>query len=414
MEEPRVVITGVGTISPLGHHPKDIHAALCENRVPLGDVPLGDEGRTLRCLGIQDFDATQWLGDVNLRSLERTGQFSIVSALLALEASGWTEAQREGVEMDLILATALGTVETISRFDRTALVNGPKHAKPLDFANTVINAAAGQTAIWHQLTGSNLTVCAGKTSGLRALGMAARRVRLQRGGPVLTGAVEALSWEVYSAFQQAGQLLPESKDGPPLPLHRDREGFLLGEAGAYLMVEDASAAATRSASVLAEISGWSSTSTSSPPQNGSETTRSSARAIEQALSSAKTKADAVDLICVSANGSSDADSIEMRALADVFQDRLASIPLMVPAASFGETLGASGLLQSISAVEAARAGCVPGTPIATNYDPSLPACGLQTDCQRGRFSKLLCVSQGFDGDTAAMVFTLPPHEESSP
>src|SRR5687768_15842823 len=189
----RVVITGTGIISALGDDAASLHASICAGGCALSEERFEDwkELPPARSGRIKEFAATKWLGDVNTRPLERAGQLSICGALLALEASGWTTEKRKQTEIDLVLATAFGPVETIARYDRDARLFGPKHAKPLDFANTVINAPAGQTAIWHGLTGSNLTVCAGKTAGLCALRDAARRIANGWSTAVLSGGVEA-------------------------------------------------------------------------------------------------------------------------------------------------------------------------------------------------------------------------------
>jgi len=405
----RTVISGIGIISALGDAPGSVHAALCEGGTAFRDIEFsgwdGLPATTPRGAEIPDFSATRWLGDVNLRPLERSGQLSISAALLALGSGGWTAEMREEVEVDLVLATAFGSVGNIASFDRITQANGPRHAKPLDFANTVINAPAGQTAIWHHLTGSNTTVCAGKTSSLRALKPAARAISDGKSHAVLVGGVETMSFVTHTGYSQSGHLQAGRDSGDPVPFHRDRQGFLLGEGSAFLVLEEAGAARARGAQVLAEIRGCGSSFDPGGGQVERPAVEACARSIRAALVSAELSPDQIGLICSSASGAVSADRIEVLALAEVFGPRLAEIPLFAPAGALGETLGASGMLQVVTLIESMRAGCVPGSPGADGYDAQLPACGFRQDCQRGHFANGLAISTGLEGSSAAAVIS---------
>jgi 3-oxoacyl-[acyl-carrier-protein] synthase II len=404
----RVVITGTGIISALGDDAAGLHASICEGRCAFSEERFEDwaELPPARTARIKDFTATKWLGDVNTRPLERAGQLSICAALLALESSGWTIEKRKETEIDLVLATAFGPVETIARYDRDARLFGPKHAKPLDFANTVINAPAGQTAIWHGLTGSNLTVCAGKIASLCALRDAARRIANGWSTTVLTGGVEAVSFETYAAFSKSGQMQPDAVSAHPAPFSFDRRGFLLGEGSAFIVLEEAEAAEARGATIRAELSGCGSSYDPAGGQDQRSAIDACVRAIKGALSHAGTARDAIDFICASACGSVAGDAIEIMALSEVFGDRLAELPLFAPAAALGETLGASGMIQTVLLIESALAGWVPGTAGAERYDPRLPAAGVSATPRRGNYRHGLSISQGFTGSSAAVVVTI--------
>ena len=125
-----------------------------------------------RLAGRVDFDPRTYLGDGNLRPLDRTGRLAVAASGLALDAAGWTAEERAETEVGLVLGTMFGSVHTISEFDRRAMEAGPNYAKPMEFANSVINAAAGQTAIWHDLWGINATISGGTASGAQAIAYA--------------------------------------------------------------------------------------------------------------------------------------------------------------------------------------------------------------------------------------------------
>ena len=262
-EPRRVVVTGIGALTPLGDRPDGVHEALCEGRSALAPVEglesSSGSGRVPRlpAAELRDFDPRAYLTTGNLRPLDRTGQLTASAAALALEASGWEAAELEEREVGLVLGTMFGSMRTISEFDRRAVVDGPNYAKPMHFANTVINAAAGQTAIWHGLTGINATVSAGTVSGLSAIGYAADLIRQGRATALLAGGAEELCAETFYGFYKAGYLGGGGEATPlTVPLDRRRNGFALGEAAVLLMLEEAEAARERGAEVLAEIGGY--------------------------------------------------------------------------------------------------------------------------------------------------------------
>ena len=165
----RVVVTGMGVVSSLGDSPSGLHSALVEGEHGARPVSLFETNGLgpLQAGEVPDFAPESYLGRVNLRPVDRTARLVIVASHLAFEQSGWTREKREEQDVGLVLGTMFGSIHTISAFDRRALVAGPSYAKPFDFANSVINAAAGQTAIWHALRGINSTVAGGTTAGCK-------------------------------------------------------------------------------------------------------------------------------------------------------------------------------------------------------------------------------------------------------
>lgn len=405
----RTVITGAGVISALGDERGSLHEALCRGAGAIGQITKWEGWKTSpspRGGEIGDFDARQYLGEGNLRPLDRTGLLAASGAQRALAMSGWTEGMREEVEVDYVLGTMFCCGRTIAQFDRTAMVKGPKYVKPLDFANTVINAATGQTAIWHRLRGANMTVSAGTVSGLRALEYATRRVAQGWCDAVLVGGVEELCFETAYAFAQAGRLDDSENGALPVPFGKGRRGFLPGEGSGYFMLEEAEAAAARGAGVIGEIAGCGS---SYDPTRGADERSAAeavARAVRGALEIGGIAAGDVGCLSLSGNGSKLWDGVEARALATVFGERLGSIPAFAIAGALGETLGASGMLQVNALLESGRKGRIPPTIGADNYDDSLPALGLSEKVTEGRFDYGLAVSTGMDGSTAAVVIGL--------
>jgi 3-oxoacyl-[acyl-carrier-protein] synthase II len=291
----------------LGDSPARLHDSLCRGLSAIKPIQLfNTDGLGCPLAGeIVDFDATKYLGQRNLRPLDRTSRLIASAAQLALEDSGWSAEMREAHEVGLILGTMFCSVHTISEFDRRALELGPSYASPMDFSNTVINAAAGQTAIAHNLRGVNTTISTGVTSGLEAISYAADLIRCGRARAVLAGGVDELCFESFYGFDRAG-LLCRSNDSAgdfPIPFDARRNGIALGEGAALLMLEAAGPAAERGARTLAEIKGHGSAYDCSRGRDRGESVEAISCAIRHALSDAFLLPHEIDCLSASANGS---------------------------------------------------------------------------------------------------------------
>jgi 3-oxoacyl-[acyl-carrier-protein] synthase II len=239
----RVVITGIGIISPLGDTPEALHSALCEGRSGLQPITLFKTDGLVcqQAHALPAFTPETYLGKKNFRALDRTSQLVTAAAKLALDQSGWSPEMRHQQEVGLVLGTMFCSLHTISEFDRRGLTLGPSCVSPMDFANTVINAAAGQAAIWHDLRGVNSTIAGGITSGLHALAYATELIHNGQATALLAGGAEELCFESFCGFDRAGLLCGSCHDVGefPIPFDARRNGFTLGEGAALLMLEHA-------------------------------------------------------------------------------------------------------------------------------------------------------------------------------
>lgn len=402
----RVVITGAGVVSALGATPAELHAALVAGRSALRPLTRFEGGAVAcRLAGELDFEPLAELSaERNLRPLDRISQIAAAAAGRALGASGWDAARRATHEVGLVLGTMFCGVRTIAEFDRRGLTRGPSYVSPLEFANTVINAAAGQTAIWHGLTGLNSTLSSGAASGLQAVAHAADLIRSGRAEALLAGGVEELSHETFVGFARAG-LLCGTNGGAggecPVPFHERRNGIALGEGAALLMLEEAQAARERGAPILAEVLGGASTYDVSRGADHAKSAAAAARAARLALGDAGLAPDAIGALSVSADGSVAWDRAEGCALASVFGARAGTLPVTAPKAMLGETLGAAGALQVVDLVETLRDGVLPGVAGLETLDPAvrLQPRALSREL---RLEQAL-VTAGFDGACCALV-----------
>ena len=403
----RVVVTGAGVVSSLGDSPAALHAALREGRSGLREVRrFSTEGLACHLGGeIAPFSAKTYLGEKNLRPLDRTSQLVASAAQMALDASGWSPRMRSDREVGLVLGTMFCSVHTISEFDRRALAAGPAYASPMDFANSVINAAAGQTAIWHNLRGVNSTIAAGTASGLQALIYAVELIRTGGSEAILAGGADELCFESFYGFNRA-ELLCGSNHLPgdfPIPFDARRNGFALGEGAAMLMLEDFESATSRGANVLAEIKGHGAGYDPSRGADDKKSTGAIARAIRQALNDAGITAGQIDGVSLSANGGVEADRRESEAVAVSFGGSSSRLPVTAIKSMLGETLGASGALQAVAMIEAMRDGVMPGISGLEEVEKGFPLEMASRESREVRLSTGLVNSVGLDGNCCSVV-----------
>jgi 3-oxoacyl-[acyl-carrier-protein] synthase II len=403
----RVVVTGAGAISSVADSPPALHAALCAGRSGLKPIELfSTEGIGCRQAGeIRPFEPRDYLGeDRNLRPIDRTSRLLLIAAQQALEASGWTSELRADCEVGLALGTIFCSVRTIAEFDRRGLQLGPSYASPLDFANSVINAAAGQTAIWHNLRGVNTTISAGEASGLQAISYAADLLRGGRAAALLAGGVEELCFESFLGHDRAGRLCGAGGEGDgevPVPFDARRNGFALGEGAALLMLEEAGAAAERGAPVLAEVLGYGSAFRVS--RDDEEAAGAVARAVRSALDDAGLAAADVDAWSASANGSVEVDRWEARGVAAALGPHAAGLPVTAVKSMLGEALGASGALQAVAMLGTFQDGELPGIRGLERPDGALPLAGAAAATRHVDVRRALLTAVGTDGHCCALV-----------
>jgi 3-oxoacyl-[acyl-carrier-protein] synthase II len=404
-----VVVTGAGVLSPLADSPAGLHAALCEGKSAFKEIELfpldglSTDGHGPRQAGeIRPFEPREYLGERNLRPIDRTSRLLLAAAQRALDESGWTPELRAEREVGLMLGTVFCSVKTIAEFDRRGLQLGPSHVSPLDFANSVINAAAGQAAIWHGLRGVNTTISAGEASGLLAIASGTSQIRGGRADALLAGGAEELCFESFLGHLRAGRLC----DAAPLPFDARRSGFALAEGAALLMLEEATAAAARGARVLAEVLGHGSAFDPSGTADGA------AQAVKQAVWIALEEAEIfpgdVDVVSVSASGSVAVDRAEGAGLGTALERWGRGRPVTAIKSMLGEALGASGGFQAVAALGTLADGVLPGIPGFERGEEGFRLTGVAAGTRRlGRVQNVLMTALSADGHACAVVLGRP-------
>jgi 3-oxoacyl-[acyl-carrier-protein] synthase II len=346
----RVVITGVGAVTPLG----------------VGSEPLIERWSAGEC-GIEDgagrcreFDPLDFLSKKEARRLDRFAQMAIAAAEEALgQAGAGEELPYEGHRVGCVIGTGIGGLPSLEEQQRKLIESGPKAVSPLAVPLMMGNAAAAAVAMRHDVHGHTYGVVSACAAGAHALGDASRIIRAGDADMVVAGGAEAAITGVATAAFAAMEAT--SPSGISRPFDARRDGFVMGEGAGVLILEDADAAAQRGAEVLGEILGYGATCDgfhlTAPQPEGLE----AARAIGLAIADAGLSA--VDVDYVNAHGTSTPlnDRSETMALKLALGERAATVPVSSTKSAIGHLLGAAGAVEAIATVEALRRRLAPPT-----------------------------------------------------
>ncbi|MBI3895874.1 MAG: hypothetical protein HY313_08060 [Acidobacteria bacterium] len=393
----RIVITGAGVISCLGVGVEEFEGSLYSGASGVKPSELfGEHEITAE---IRNFTPQQWLGNKGIRVLDRSARLLCVAVHQALCGSDLRldDSGQGDPGLGMICGTMFGSLHSITSFDWSGLVEGPNYVNPMEFPNTVINSPAGQAAIKYKLRGINSTVCAGLASGLYALHCGAEFLRFGRARILLAGGMEELCEESVLGFGKSGLISPS---GSLRPFGKNRDGTILGEGSALLVLEGEESAAARHAKPWMEISGFGCAHDAQSVSAFRVRAEGATASIQEALASAGIGPEQIGCIVSGASGSRTGDEMEVRALQNVFQDRLGKIVICAPKAAVGETMGASGAICALVAGIALRRQATPPTAGLMDGDTSLL---LSKDPQPFDGEYALVTAFGCDGNNTSMV-----------
>jgi 3-oxoacyl-[acyl-carrier-protein] synthase II len=414
----RVVVTGMGVVSPLGLDVEQTWQALVAGKSGVGPITAFDASSSPVQIAaeVKGFDPVAHFGRRRTRHLDRVVQLALAATKEALEASKLdvaSVAERAGV----VYATGIGGIKTLEDGIRTLVNRGAEWVNPYVVPMMIPNMAAGEIAMEWQLLGYNCCTVTACSASAHAIGTAYDAIRLGRADVMVCGGSEAAVTPVGVAGFAAMKALSTRNHEPERasrPFDIDRDGFVLGEAAATLVLEEREFALRRGAPVVAELVGYGATADAYHITQPHPEGEGAVRAMRAALAEAGIEPS--DIGYVNAHGTSTPpnDTIETVALKRVFGDK---VPLVSSTKSMtGHTLGAAGALESVFSILAMNNSLVPPTINLDNPDPS---CDLDYVAHIARPAELRYVmtnSLGFGGHNASLVFqsALDATSEPSP
>ncbi|MBI2560251.1 MAG: beta-ketoacyl-[acyl-carrier-protein] synthase family protein [Planctomycetes bacterium] len=375
----RIVITGIGIISPVGTGKESFWENLTNGQSGIKPVTLFDVSNyQCKTAGeIRDFDARVYLGQKGIRHFDRTSLLITAAAKLAMDDANLGNNTYGSEDLGIVIGSTFGSINSISQFDLEALKEGPSYVNPMDFPNTVLNAPASRASIFCQVKGLNSTISTGETSAIDAIIYASDFLRMQRVKAVLAGGVYGLTPDIYWAALRAGILSGSKNNGEEIcaPFDRRRNGFILGEGAALLILESLEDALRRNATIYAEVKGYATVFNPRKFFSTADRLEGGIRSISLALNDAGLTPRDISYISANANSTVTGDRTETRVIKEVFGNYAKHIPTSAIKSMTGECLDVSGALQAAACIMAINNNTVPPT---INYKEADSECDL--DC----------------------------------
>ncbi len=311
--EKKIVVTGIGVLSPIGIGRNSYWEALLLGKPGFNPITLFDTSPfNVRIAGeIGDFDPAEFLGKKGLRELDRSARLICSAAKLAIDDAHLQVTAENTHSVGVSIGTTFGSLHSISEFDRSGLIEGPRYVNPSHFPNTVLNSPASRVSIRFQIRGFNTTISTGFCAALDAVSYACDFIKLERANVVLAGGVEELCEETFLGFYTLGYLSGIDASPPvSCPFDARRNGIILSEGAAILVLEEVQHALNRGAEILAAVKGCGNAFDASANGDFGHGRRGLRNAVTRALSDAALSPEDIDYICAGANSTKELDRAE--------------------------------------------------------------------------------------------------------
>jgi 3-oxoacyl-[acyl-carrier-protein] synthase II len=405
----RVVITGMGALTPLGNSVDEFWHGCVEGRSGIDWITLFDSSAyPVKVDGeVRNFDPQDYMDRKEARRMARFSQLSVAAARMALDDSGLKLDHEDGTRIGVLLGNGNGGYPETDDAMRTIMTRGGSRLDPFYMSKILPNIAAAQVAMQFGLRGYNNTVTTACAASTQALGDALDVIRIGRADVMVAGGGEAGICELGLAAFNIMHALSRADDPRQAsrPFDKNRDGFVCAEGSAIFVLETLERAQRRDARILAELAGYGATSDAhhvvAPCADGEGAQRAMLIAIEDA----GLRAEDVDYINAHGTSTPANDEAETVAIKGVFSERAYTIPVSSTKSMIGHSLGASGAIESVACLKAIETGIIPPT---INYETPDPECDLDYVPNRARkvdgVRVVLKNSFGFGGQNACLVF----------
>ena len=404
----RVVVTGLGLVTPLGTGVEKTWKALCDGESGIGRITRFDPtGYDAQIAGeVKDFDPAQFIEKKEIKKMDTFIHYAVGASQLAVDDAKLTVAPEEATRVGVYIGSGIGGLGSIEHYHDVLREKGPGRVSPFFIPMTIINLASGQVAIRVGAKGPNSCAVTACATGNHCIGDAYRLIQRDDADVMIAGGAEAAITPLGVAGFASAKALSFRNDDPTKasrPFDKDRDGFVLGEGAGVVVLEELEHARARGARIYAEVIGYAMNSDAyhitAPPEEG----EGAVRCMEMALKDAGVAK--TDIGYINAHGTSTmADAIETKAIKHVFGEQAYRIPVSSTKSMTGHLLGAAGGIEAVFSILALHHGILPPT---INLDHPDPACDLDYVPNTARSVQtqvVLSNSFGFGGVNACLLF----------
>lgn len=403
----RVVVTGLGAITPIGNNVEAFWNGLKEKKVGIGPITYFDTADYKAKLAgeVKDFDPKQYMDPKAAKRMEKFCQFAVCAAKEAIEDAGLNMEQEDPFRVGVSVGSGIGSLQSVEREYSKMLQKGPNRVNPLLVPLMISNMAAGNVSIQFGMRGKCINVVTACATGTHSIGEAFRTIQYGDADVMIAGGTEASITPIGVAGFAALTALSTSEDPmrASIPFDKDRNGFVMGDGAGIVVLESLEHAQARGAKIYAELAGYGATGDAyhitSPAEDGS----GAAKAMEMAIADAGLKPEDVDYINAHGTSTHHNDLFETKAIKLALGDHAGNVKINSTKSMIGHLLGAAGGVEFITCVKSIEEGFVHATAGLQEEDPE---CDLDYTKGEGVSMNVNCAlsnSLGFGGHNATLL-----------
>jgi 3-oxoacyl-[acyl-carrier-protein] synthase II len=406
----RVVITGLGAITPNGNNPTDFFKNISNGKSGIGRVTRFDPSRVPSKIGgeVKDFDPVKFgIEKKDVRKMDYFVQFAVAASLQAVADAKLDMSKEDKTRVGVLIGSGIGGLPVLVEQHARLIEKGPDRVSPFLIPMMIINMASGMTSIYLQAQGPNTSTVSACSSGAHAIGEAMRWLQKGEADVVIAGGTEACITELgYAGFCNMNALCMDFNENPTQgsrPFDVKRCGFVMGEGAGIVVMETLEHAQARSAKIYAEASGYGTTADAYHMTTPAENGEGAARAIQLALKDAKMGAEKIDYINAHGTSTPYNDKFETMAIKSVFGEHAKKVAISSTKSTTGHLLGAAGGIEYVACIMAIQEGILPPTINLENPDPECDLDYIPNQKRARTVNVCLSNSLGFGGHNVSLI-----------
>ncbi len=404
----RVVITGMGVVSPIGNTLEEFWTSLIEGRSGTGLLTKFDPTKYSSHVAaeVKNFKAEDYIDPKELRRMDTFCHYAMAATALAMEQAGLDAQAEDPKRAGVLIGSGIGGIETIEKQKEILLEKGPRRISPFLIPMLIINMASGLVSIRYGFQGPNTAVVTACATGTHAIGDAMRIIERDEADVMLAGGSEAAITPLGFGGFCSAKALSTRNDEPEKasrPFENDRDGFVMGEGAGIVILEELEHAKRRGADIYAEVIGYGMNGDAHHITMPSPEGRGAREAMRSALDSAKLPVEQVDYINAHGTSTELNDKFETQAIKDLFGSHAKTLAVSSTKSMTGHLLGAAGAVEAIAVAKTLKEGIIPPT---INYETPDPECDLDYVPNTAREQSVqiaLSNSFGFGGHNAVLI-----------
>ncbi|PLX48982.1 MAG: beta-ketoacyl-[acyl-carrier-protein] synthase II [Desulfobulbaceae bacterium] len=404
----RVVVTGVGLVTPVGTGVAKTWEGLCAGKSGVGPISRFDASDFAVQIAaeVKDFNVEDYMEAKEAKHLDLFVQYALAAAQMALDDSGFTVTEENASRVGTIVGCGLGGLPTIEKYHKIYLERGPKRITPFFIPMVIPNMGAGQISIFHKTKGPNMSTTTACAAGTHAVGEAYRSIAAGYCDVAFTGGSESVICPLAVGGFNSMKALSKRNDEPERasrPFDRDRNGFIIAEGGGILILEELEHARARGAKIYAEMAGYGLSGDgyhiAAPPENGN----GAVRCMEMALHDAGMNPADIDYINAHGTSTPLNDVVETRAIKTVFGDHARHLAISSTKSMTGHMLGGAGGIEAVFTALSLHHQVAPPTANLENPDPECDLDYIPGSARQMKIRAALSNSFGFGGTNAVII-----------